>query len=161
MIQARELTKRRPRGADADWSDDTLLATVAGLVLPSLTASSGAITWIIDDTGFPKKGTHSVGAARQYCGQVGKTDNCRVAVSLSLGTQAGSLPLSYRLYLPREWTDDAERRRATGVPEATVFATKNEIARTQIEAALQAGIPHGTVLWGSRLMATTPPCAIG
>lgn len=140
--------------ADAEWSDDTLLATVAGLVLPSLTADSGAVTWIVDDTGFPKKGTHSVGVARQYCGQVGKdvatsrnvTDNCRVAVSLSLGTQVGSLPLSYRLYLPREWTDDAERRRAAGVPEATVFATKNEIARAQIEAALHAGIPRGTVL---------------
>ena len=132
--------------ADADWSDDSLLATVAGLVLPSLTAGSGAMTWIIDDTGFPKKGTHSVGVARQYCGQVGKTDNCRVAVSLSLGTQAGSLPLSYRLYLPREWTDDAERCRAAGVPETTVFATRNEIARTQIEAALRRGIPRGTVL---------------
>ncbi len=132
--------------ADAEWSDDVLLATVAGLVLPSLTAGSGAITWIVDDTGFPKKGTHSVGVARQYCGQVGKTDNCRVAVSLSLGTEVGSLPLSYRLYLPREWTDDPERCRAAGVPEATVFATKNEIARAQIEAALQAGIPRGTVL---------------
>ena len=132
--------------ADADWSDDGLLATVAGLVLPSLTAGSDARTWIIDDTGFPKKGTHSVGVARQYCGQVGKTDNCRIAVSLSLGTEAGSLPLSYRLYLPREWTEDAERRRAVGVPEAIVFATKNEIARTQIEAALHAGIPRGTVL---------------
>lgn len=132
--------------ADADWSDDALLTTVARLVLPSLTAGSGAITWIIDDTGFPKKGTHSVGVARQYCGQVGKTDNCRVAVSLSLGTAAGSLPLSYRLYLPREWTDDVERRRASGVPETTMFATKNEIARAQIEAALQTGIPRGTVL---------------
>jgi len=132
--------------ADADWSDDTLLATVAGLILPSLAARSEAITWIVDDTGFPKKGTHSVGVARQCCGQVGKTGNCRVAVSLSLGTAAGSLPLSYRLYLPREWTGDAARRRAAGVPEATVFATKNEIARAQIEAALQAGIPCGTVL---------------
>lgn len=132
--------------AVADWSDDTLLATVARLVVPSLTAGSGAVTWIIDDTGFPKKGTHSVGVARQYCGQVGKTDNCRVAVSLSLGTEAGSLPLSYRLYLPCEWTDDAARRRAAGVPEATVFATKNEMARAQIEAALHAGIPRGTVL---------------
>ncbi|MHB9021013.1 MAG: IS701 family transposase, partial [Halothiobacillus sp.] len=132
--------------ADADWSDDALLTTVARLVLPSLTAGSNAVTWIIDDTGFPKKGIHSVGVTRQYCGQVGKTDNCRVAVSLSLGTAAGSLPLSYRLYLPREWTDDAERCRAAGVPEATVFATKNEIARTQIEAALRRGIPRGTVL---------------
>ena len=132
--------------AHAEWSDDAVLTAVAGLVLPVLTRGDAACTWIIDDTGFPKKGTHSVGVARQYCGQVGKTDNCRVAVSLSLGTQAGSLPLSYRLYLPHEWTDDAERCRAAGVPEGTAFATKNAIARAQIEAALQAGIPRGTVL---------------
>lgn len=132
--------------AHAEWNDAALLATVAERVLPVLTRGGGICTWIIDDTGFPKKGTHSVGVARQYCGQVGKTDNCRVAVSLSLGTQAGSLPLSYRLYLPREWTDDAERCRAAGVPSTIAFATKNEIARTQIEAALKAGIPRGTVL---------------
>ncbi len=107
--------------------------------------------WIIDDTGFPKKGTGSVGVARQYCGHTGKTDNCRVAVSLSLGTQAGSLPLSYRLYLPHEWTEDPERCLAAGVPQAIAFATKNEIARTQIAAALQAGIARGTVLGGRGL----------
>lgn len=132
--------------AHADWSDEALLSTVSRLVLPALTRGGKACSWIIDDTGFPKKGTRSVGVARQYCGQVGKTDNCRVAVSLSLGTQAGSLPLSYRLYLPHEWTDDPERCLAAGVPETIAFATKNEIARTQIEAALKAGIPRGTVL---------------
>lgn len=132
--------------AHAEWSDEALLATVAKQVLPALTRDGDPCHWIIDDTGFPKKGVHSVGVARQYCGQVGKTDNCRVAVSLSLGTQAGSLPLSYRLYLPREWTDDAARCLAAGVPETIAFATKNEIARAQIEAALKAGIPRGTVL---------------
>lgn len=132
--------------ADAEWSDEALLATVAGLVLPALTRGGDTCNWIIDDTGFPKKGIHSVGVARQYCGQVGKTDNCRVAVSLSLRTQAGSLPLGYRLYLPREWTDDPERCLAAGVPSMIKFATKNEIARAQIEAALKAGIPRGPVL---------------
>lgn len=132
--------------ADAEWNDEALLSTVTGLVLPALTRGGNTCNWIIDDTGFPKKGTCSVGVARQYCGQVGKTDNCRVAVSLSLGTQSGSLPLSYSLYLPREWTDDPERCLAAGVPEAIAFATKNEIARAQIEAALKAGIPRGTVL---------------
>lgn len=132
--------------AEAEWSDETLLATVARQVLPALIHGGDTCTWIIDDTGFPKKGTHSVGVARQYCGQVGKTDNCRVAVSLSLGTQRGSLPLSYRLYLPREWTDDSERCLSAGVPSTITFATKNEIARAQIEAALKADIPRGTVL---------------
>jgi len=132
--------------ADAEWSDEALLARVTRLVLPALKRGADAISWIIDDTGFPKKGTHSVGVARQYCGQVGKTDNCRVAVSLSVGTRAGSLPVGYRLYLPREWTDDPERCLAAGVPSMITFATKNEIARAQIEAALKAGIPRGTVL---------------
>ena len=132
--------------AHAQWSDEALLEAVTGMVLPTLTRDDDSPAWIIDDTGSPKKGTHSVGVARQYCGQVGKTDNCRVAVSLSLGTQAGSLPLSYRLYLPREWTDDPERCLAAGVPETIAFVTKNQIAREQIEAALKAGIPRGTVL---------------
>ncbi|MGH8153255.1 MAG: IS701 family transposase, partial [Rhodanobacteraceae bacterium] len=77
------------------WSDAALLAAVAQQVLPVLThGGTEPCFWIIDDTGFPKKGTHSVGVARQYCGQTGKTDNCRVAVSLSWATDANSLPLA-------------------------------------------------------------------
>src|SRR6266487_53790 len=86
--------------ADAPWSDAALLAAVAGELLPVL-ARAAPCYWIIDDTGFPKWGQHSVGVARQYCGQLGKTDNCQVAVSLSLATREGSLPLAYRLYVPR------------------------------------------------------------
>src|SRR3954451_16050433 len=73
--------------------------------------------WIIDDTGFPKKGRHSVGVARQYCGQLGKQDNCQVAVTLSLANHTASLPVAYRLYLPQEWADDPARRKTAGVPE--------------------------------------------
>lgn len=132
--------------AHAEWSDEALLATVAGLVIPVLTGG-GSCTWFIDDAVFPKNGRgDSVGVARQYCEQAGKADDCRIAVSLSLGTRAGTLPLSYRLYLPREWTDDPQRCLAVGVPEMIAFATKNEIAREQIEVALKAGIPRGTVL---------------
>ena len=87
--------------ADADWSDGALLATVAREVAPVLTASGQTpCYWIIDDTGQRKYGRHSVGVARQYCGQLGKVDNCQVAVSLSVATEGGSLPLSYQLYLP-------------------------------------------------------------
>src|SRR5208282_2615484 len=102
--------------------------------------------WIIDDTGFPKKGDHSVGVARQYCGQLGKQDNCQVAVSLSIANRHASLPVSYRLYLPEDWAADAARRRKAGVPEQTVFKTKPQIALAQIRAACKAGLPRGVVL---------------
>jgi SRSO17 transposase len=131
--------------ADAQWRDQALLSAVAAEVVPVLTRG-GPCYWIIDDTGMRKYGQHSVGVARQYCGQLGKTENCQVAVSLSLATLAGSLPLGWRLYLPREWTDDAKRCETAGVPETVGFATKGTLAWEQIEAALAAGIPKGVVL---------------
>lgn len=133
--------------ADSDWNDDALLGAVTREVAPVLTAAGQEpCYWIIDDTGHRKYGCHSVGVARQYCGQLGKVDNCQVAVSLSLATAEGSLPLSYRLYLPQEWTEDKARCKGAGVPKGITFATKGEIARTQIEAALSADIPRGPVL---------------
>ncbi|SFK88974.1 IS701 family transposase [Rhodanobacter glycinis] len=129
------------------WSDDALLAAVAEQVLPVLTHGGTAPRfWIIDDTGFPKKGKHSVGVARQYCGETGKTDNCRVAVSLSLATDSNSLPLAYQLYLPAEWIDDPQRCATVGVPASVGFLTKNQIAAAQIRAAVAAGVPRGVVL---------------
>src|SRR5437899_6021891 len=120
--------------AQAAWSDTALLRQVRSLVLPSMTRQQPLAAWIVDDTGFPKKGTHSVGVARQYCGQVGKQDNCRVAVSLSVATWSSSLPIAYRLYLPKEWADDSERREKTEVPEEVEFQTKPEIAVDQLRA---------------------------
>ncbi|HUY02940.1 MAG TPA: transposase [Rhodocyclaceae bacterium] len=126
------------------WSDAALLATVAQHVLPVLTRGGAEpCFWIIDDTGFPKKGTHSVGVARQYCGQTSKTDNCRVAVSLSLATDSNSLPLAYQLYLPAEWTDDPKRCAEAGVPASVGFLTKNRIAAAQIRAAVVTKVPRG------------------
>lgn len=132
--------------AQAPWSDCALLAVVAEQVLPKLAARDEPLHWMIDDTGFPKKGKHSVGVARQYCGQTGKPDNCRVAVSLSIGNTFASLPVGYRLYLPEEWASDAERRARAGVPEDVVFKTKPWLAMDQIEAAIEAGHPRGVVL---------------
>jgi SRSO17 transposase len=133
--------------ADSEWSDAALLQAVTAEVLPVLAeSSSGPCYWIIDDTSFRKYGRHSVGVARQYCGHIGKTENCQVAVSLSLATAEGSLPLAYQLYLPREWTDERARCERAGVPQTVRFATKHEIALRQIEAALGAAIPRGTVL---------------
>src|ERR1017187_2713683 len=86
--------------ADAAWGDDALLKQVRSQVLPAMTRKHALAAWIVDDTGFPKKGAHSVGVTRQYCGQLGKQDNCRVAVSVSLATEEASIPAAYRLYLP-------------------------------------------------------------
>ncbi len=131
--------------AQAEWSDAELLRRVSQWVVPKMELSGGGF-WIIDDTGFPKKGKHSVGVTRQYCGVLGKQDNCQVAVSISLATDQASLPVAYRLYLPKDWADDAERRRKAGVPVEVKFATKNEIALQQLETLLAEGAPRYCVL---------------
>ena len=102
---------------EGGWSDERVLGKVRELVLPAMGRAGPIEAWIIDDTGFPKQGRHSVGVARQYCGQLGKQDNCQVAVSLSLASRHASLPVAYRLYLPQEWAIDGARRRKAGVPE--------------------------------------------
>src|SRR5271165_6211440 len=94
----------------------------------------------------PRKGSHSVGVARQYCGQLGKQDNCQVAVSLSVATHQGSLPVAYRLYLPKAWADDPARRSIAGVPNDVGFQTKPEIALQQLRQALVDGVPRAPVL---------------
>src|ERR671921_855955 len=132
--------------AKAEWDDAALLRTVRGLVLPAIERHGPVRYWIVDDTGFPKKGRHSVGVARQYCGELGKRDNCQIAVSLSLANHVASLPVAWRLYLPLEWTADAARRAASGIPETIGFLTKPEIALEQIRAACAAGLPRGVVL---------------
>jgi SRSO17 transposase len=131
---------------EGKWSDEKVLAKVRELVLPQIERHGSIEAWIIDDTGFPKKGQHSVGVTRQYCGQLGKQDNCQVAVSLSLANHHASLPVAYRLYLPEDWAKDSGRRRKTGVPEEVSFKTKPEIALEQITAACAAGLPRGVVL---------------
>lgn len=132
--------------AQAPWSDQAMLRRVREHVLPSITRDEPIQAWIIDDTGFPKKGSHSVGVARQYCGQLGKQDNCQVAVSLSVATHQGSLPVAYRLYLPKEWADDVARRMIAGVPDDVGFQTKPEIALQQVREALADGVPPGVAL---------------
>ena len=128
------------------WSDEKVLTKAGEMVLPSIESQGPIEAWIIDDTGFPKKGEHSVGVARQYCGQLGKRENCQVAVSLSLANHHASLPVAWRLYLPKEWAANHERRRKAGVPDEIDFKTKPEIALEQIGAALKAGLSRGVVL---------------
>jgi SRSO17 transposase len=132
--------------ADAPWSDEDVLEAVRSYALPAMQTEGAIAAWIVDDTGFLKKGTHSVGVTRQYCGQVGKQENCRVAVSLSISTAAASLPIAWRLYLPEVWAKDKKRRRAAGVPEEIAFATKPVLALQQIRWAVEREIPQAPVL---------------
>ena len=132
--------------AQAPWSDEALLRRVRERVLPSITCEEPVQAWIVDDTSYPKKGEHSVGVARQYCGERGKQDNCQVAVSLSVATHQASLPVAYRLYLPKEWVEDAARRAKAGVPYDVAFQTKPEIALQQMREMLAAGVPPATAL---------------
>ena len=131
--------------AQAQWSDEEMLRRVCQWVVPKMDFKAGG-WWIIDDTGFPKKGRHSVGVARQYCGMLGKQDNCQVAVSVSLASSQGSLPVAWQLYLPEEWASDPERRRRAGVPEEIGFATKTQIALQQMRKLLAEGAPRHCVL---------------
>jgi SRSO17 transposase len=130
----------------ATWSDEALMAQVREQVLTIIERQGPIQAWIVDDTGFPKKGRHSVGVARQYCGQIGKQDNCQVAVSLSVANEAASLPIAYRLYLPQAWADDPERRRKAKVPPEVLFQTKPQIALDQIKAAKARGVAPGVIL---------------
>ena len=132
--------------AQADWDDAAVLAAVRAQVLPAIERHGPVLYWIVDDTSFPKHGTHSVGVARQYCGVLGKRDNCQVAVSLSVANDQASLPIAYQLYLPEAWAADPIRRAKAGVPEEIAFATKTAIALDQIRQAQAAGVPEGIVL---------------
>jgi len=136
--------------AKADWSDQQLLNRVARWVVPLMNFTSGG-WWIVDDTGFPKKGTYSVGVTRQYCGVLGKQDNCQVAVSVSLACEQGSLPVSWQLYLPRAWAEDAHRRLKAGVPEEIEFATKPQIALQHLRDLLSEGAPQALCTGRCRL----------
>ncbi len=125
------------------WSDEDVLSRLA---LKADTEFPGVEALIIDDTGFPKKGQHSVGVQRQYSGTLGRQDNCQVATSLHLGGEQGSVCIGLRLYLPEQWCSDVERRRKAKVPEDVQFATKLEIALAQIDEALRWGVRKHVVL---------------
>src|SRR3712207_7176537 len=101
--------------AKAEWDDAAVLGAVRERVLPAIERHGPVRYWIVDDTSFPKQGRHSVGVARQYCGQLGKQDNCQVAVSLSVANDRASLPIASRLHLPEVWAADPARRATAAV----------------------------------------------
>jgi SRSO17 transposase len=132
--------------ADAPWEDEAVLTAIREYALAAITQRDPIEAWIVDDTGIPKKGRHSVGVAHQYCGQLGKQDNCQVAVTLSVANEAASQPIAYQLYLPEPWASDRARRRKAGVPDEIGFLTKSEIALEQITAAVEQGVSGGVVV---------------
>lgn len=129
---------------NSTWSDEAMLRSVHDYVIERV-PKDGRNGWVlvVDDTGHPKQGRDSVGVARQYCGLLGKTDNCQVAVSVSKANALMSLPLAYRLYLPQEWVKDARRRKAAKVPPEVGFATKPQIALEQLAWACEQGLAGG------------------
>lgn len=127
----------------AAWDDFEMRRRLAQKLEQEL---PGLEALVIDDTGFPKKGVHSVGVARQYSGTLGRTDNCQVAVSLHLAGEKGSGCIAMRLYLPEEWTSDRRRMRAAGVPPKVGFKRKWELALEALDEALDWGVRHHVVV---------------
>jgi SRSO17 transposase len=132
--------------ANAPWDEKALIAGARDYVLQQLERHGPVAAWVVDDTAFPKKGQHSVAVARQYCGVVGKEDNCQVVVTVSLVNASMSVPCTYRLYLPAAWADDRARRRAAGVPEELEFEEKWRLALGQIDQMLADDLPPAPVV---------------
>lgn len=132
--------------ANAPWDACAVIAVAREYALAQLERHGPVAAWVVDDSGFPKKGTHSVGVVRQYCGPMGKQDNCQVAVTLSLVNPAMSVPCAYRLYLPEVWAKDRKRRRAAAIPGAIGFQTKPELALTQVDELLADDLPRAPVV---------------
>jgi SRSO17 transposase len=130
----------------AEWSDRDVRSEAARYALASMTAREPVTDWIIDDTGFPKQGTHSVGVQRQYSGTIGKIANCQVAASLTIATRTEHVPVDFELYLPESWTEDPLRRAEAHIPDEVTFKTKPELAVEMIERAVENGLPPGLVL---------------
>lgn len=121
------------------WRDQDILAQLRRDVLQTL-ADDDAV-WNSDETGFPKKGTKSVGVKRQYSGTLGRVDNCQIGVFANYCSSKGHTFMNRRLYLPEEWANDAERRAAAGVPEEVIFRTKPELALEMLSEAVAEGLP--------------------
>ena len=132
--------------AKAPWEGGVPLQVARNYALEALERHGPIQAWVVDDTGIPKKGRHSVGVARQYCGQLGKQEDCQVAVSISLVCPTQSVPAAYRLYLPECWASDAKRRRAARVPRSIRFRKKWRIALEEMDRLGAEEVPRAPVL---------------
>jgi SRSO17 transposase len=131
---------------DSPWNDRAVRRIAARHALEAMTAEEPIRTWIVDDTGFPKQGTHSVGVQRQYTGTTGKVCNCQVAVSLSVATRSAHVPIDFALYLPEGWAGDPVRRHECHIPDDVVFKTKHELALDLIVRAIEDKVPGDILL---------------
>ena len=132
--------------ATAPWSELELLRVARDYALSSFERHAPIGAWVVDDTGIPKKGSHSVGVSHQYCGALGKSANCQVAVTVSLVNALMSVPVGFRLYLPEGWAQDTQRRQAAGVPAEVKFQTKGALALAQIDELLAEEVPLAPVV---------------
>jgi SRSO17 transposase len=127
----------------ARWDADAVRNDLRAYVTEQLGSAEAVL--VVDETGFLKKGTHSVGVKRQYSGTAGRIENCQIGVFLAYASPAGRTFLDRELYLPKEWAEDEGRRKRAGVPETVPFATKPELARRMLARAFEAGVPAGWV----------------
>lgn len=131
---------------DSPWRDEDVRAEAARYAIAAMTKHAPIDSWIIDDTGFLKQGSHSIGVQRQYTGSAGKVTNCQVGVSLTVATATEQVPIDFALYLPADWLTDKARRQQARIPDDVPFATKSELALSMMRRARDAGVPAGIVL---------------
>lgn len=141
-VQARLLNFLR----ESPWDDQSVRREAARYVVEALQQQEAVTAWVVDDTGFPKQGKHSVGVQRQYSGTLGKVGNCQTGVSLTIATRHEHVPIDFALYMPESWTEDAARREKARVPKDLVFKTKPELAIDMIVRAVEDEIPGQIVL---------------
>jgi SRSO17 transposase len=131
---------------DSTWSDVDVRSLASRYALDAMAKRSPIATWIIDDTGFLKQGSHSVGVQRQYTGSAGKIANCQIGVSLTVATAELHVPIDFELYLPQEWASSKKLRKEARIPDSVGFKTKPELALDMIVRAKESGVPLGVLL---------------
>lgn len=128
------------------WNDRAVRLEAARYAIEEIQKRERITTWIVDDTGFLKQGTESVGVQRQYTGSAGKITNCQIGVSLAIATGTEHLPLDFELYLPTKWAQDEARRQQARIPETVMFKTKIGLALDMIERAVHSNVPGEIIL---------------